>query len=269
MDLQDRQQPQLASRFLNSYLEATGDYAGLAVMPFYLCYRAVVRAKVDALRLAQTNLTDEQRLQTRAEFASYLRLASTYTQKSAAKLIIMRGLSASGKSTVSRQLVDAMGMIRIRSDVERKRLFSVSLDPEIKSSSNIDAGIYSASASSQTYAKLAELARQVINSGFSVIVDAAFLKQEQRQPFQQLAARSGAAYLILEISAPEAILRQRISEKRHDVSDADLAVLEHQLAHWKPLPEDEKSHAITVSTAAPVSVAALIKTINKRVMSAP
>lgn len=267
MDLQDRQQPQLASRFLNSYLEATGDYAGLAVMPFYLCYRAVVRAKVDALRLAQTNLTNEQRQQTRAEFASYLRLASTYTQKSAAKLIIMRGLSASGKSTVSRQLVDAMGMIRIRSDVERKRLFSVSLDPEIKASSNIDASIYSASASSQTYAKLAELARQVINSGFSVIVDAVFLKQEQRQPFQQLAERSGAAYLILEISAPEAILRQRISEKRHDVSDADLAVLEHQLAHWKPLPEDEKSHAITVSTAAPVSVAALIKAINKRVMS--
>ena len=264
MDLQDRQQHQLANRFLNSYLEITGDYAGLSVLPFYLCYRALVRAKVDALRLEQQSITQEDRQQSLAEFESYLQLATTYTQESAPKLIVMRGLSASGKSTVSQQLVDAAGMIRIRSDVERKRLFSVSLTssaPSDKTPSEINAGIYSAQASQQTYAKLAELASQVISAGYSVIVDAAFLKHQQREPFQQLAKRLDVAYIILEITAPTEVLRQRIVERQTDVSDADLAVLEHQLANWQPLQEDESNNALTVNTATTVEIDALVDAI--------
>jgi len=123
MDLQDRHQSQLANRFLNSYLEVTGDYAGLTPMPFYLCYRAMVRAKVDILRLEQKNVSQQERAGIIAEFESYLELASGYTRQSSPKLILMRGVSASGKSTVSSALVDTLGAIRIRSDVERKRMF--------------------------------------------------------------------------------------------------------------------------------------------------
>ncbi|MDA3868351.1 MAG: AAA family ATPase, partial [Gammaproteobacteria bacterium] len=179
MDLQARKQPSLANRFLNSYLQLSGDYAGLGVLPFYLCYRAMVRAKVAALRLSQENIKADEKQNTLADFESYLRLAGNYTQPTSPKLIIMRGMSASGKSTVSQQLVDAMGLIRIRSDVERKRLFSVPLSEKSmneQTSDKIDAGIYSPQATQQTYAKLLELASQVIAAGYSVIVDAAFLK---------------------------------------------------------------------------------------------
>jgi len=126
MDLQHRQQQILAKRFLNRYLEISGDYAGLSVLVFYLCYRALVRAKVCALRLAQSNVTEREHKKVLTEFESYLALADSYTKPASAKLIIMRGLSASGKSTVSQHLVDKTAVIRIRSDIERKRLFNVS-----------------------------------------------------------------------------------------------------------------------------------------------
>lgn len=247
MDLQHRQQQQLANRFLNSYLEITGDYAGLSTLPFYLCYRALVRAKVNALRVTQKNSAKNETEKSIAAFESYLELASSYIKHDTAKLIITRGLSASGKSTVSQQLVDKADMIRIRSDIERKRLFNV---PLTKGAVNkIDSGIYTTQASEQTYTKLAELASTIIRSGYSVIVDAAFLKYEQRQPFQQLASRLGVCYIILEITAPAEILRKRIKKRKNDVSDADLTVLEHQLTHWQDLQEDEINSAISVNTA--------------------
>jgi len=262
MDLQHRQQHQLASRFLNRYLEVTGDYAGLSVLPFYLCYRALVRAKVNVLRVEQKNMTDKERKQSVAEFSSYLKLATSYIKHNTPKLIITRGLSASGKSTVSQQLVDEAGMLRIRSDVERKRLFDIPLTAD--SANKIDSGIYSTQASLQTYTKLAELASSIITAGYSVIVDAAFLKYKQRQPFQQLASRLGVCYIILEITAPAGVLRQRIKKRKNDVSDADLTVLEHQLTNWQDLQKDEIKSAVSVNTTDVLDIEKLINTINTR-----
>jgi hypothetical protein len=260
MDLQDRLQYRLANRFLNTYLEVTGDYAGLTVLPFYLCYRALVRAKVDALRLEQENIDAEEREQSHAEFESYFELATGYTQQPAPRLIIMRGVSASGKSTVSQYLVDAMGAIRIRSDVERKRLFDNALSNS--ASGEIDTGIYSTKASQQTYVKLVELASEIISAGYSVIVDAAFLKYEQRELFQMLADRLGVPCIILEITAPAEVLRQRIAERKYDVSDADLVVLEHQLSSWQPLHENEMCTVIPVNTGEALDGDALVNMIN-------
>ncbi len=258
MDLQDREQPHLANRFLNTYLESTGDYAGLSVLKFYLCYRAMVRAKVDALRLEQKNILASEEEHSLAEFSSYLELAVTYTQAVKPKLIVMRGVSASGKSTVSQQLLDATGAIRIRSDVERKRLFNML---EANASTEINAGIYSAQASQQTYTKLLELAEAVIRSGYSVIVDAAFLDAAQRKPFYRLAGSLAVPYIILDVTAPVEVLRKRIVQRKQGVSDADLGVLEHQLANSQPLHEAEMSSVVSVNTASPLDINQLIRNI--------
>jgi len=266
MDLQDRQQPELANRFLNTYLEITGDYAGLTLLPYYLCYRALVRAKVDALRLEQKNTSTEENAQLRIEFNSYLKLATGYTQRPKRKLIIMRGVSASGKTTVSQQLLDVLGAIRIRSDVERKRLFNINLTSRVSNEhhvNKIDAGLYSPQASQQTYNKLLELSVEIIHAGYSVIVDAAFLKQQQRNPFRLLAESLNVQYIIIEILAPPEILRQRIVERKGDVSDADLAVLEYQLANWQPLDEDEMSVAIPVDSNEALDFDDILDKINR------
>lgn len=264
MDLQDRKQPQLANRFLNHYLELSGDYPGLPVLPFYLCYRAMVRAKVNALRLQQKALSAAERESAIAEFESYLDLAISYTQLPTLKLIIMRGLSASGKSTVSQQLLEKFSAIRIRSDVERKRLFNIASSDHstgVKTSNKIDSGIYNAQASQQTYAKLAELASQIISAGYSVIVDATFLQHAQREIFQTLADQLAVPYIILEVTAPAETLRQRIRQRKSDVSDADLSVLEQQLLNCQALQQDERSKAITVDTAHPLNIDVLIDKI--------
>ncbi len=264
MDLQDRKQPQLANHFLNSYLEATGDYAGLSVLPFYLCYRAMVRAKVDAIRLEQAleqpgSTAAKETEHTFSEFRSYLELAATYTQADKPKLIIMRGMSASGKSTVAQQLVDATGAIRIRSDVERKRLFNML---EADASTEINTGIYSVQASQQTYTKLLELAETIILSGYSAVVDAVFLDTAQRAPFYTLAKRLAVPYIILDVTAPVEVLRKRIVTRKQGVSDADLSVLEHQLAHSQSLHADELSLVVSVNTAESLDINKLISNIN-------
>ena len=267
MDLQHRYQHQLANRFLNSYLEVTGDYAGLSVLPYYLCYRALVRAKVASLRLEQKSITEKEKQQTLTEFESYLELATAYAQQQTPKLIIMRGLSASGKSTVSQPLLETLGAIRIRSDVERKRLFGIDSSNSVssdKTPGKIDSGIYNAQASLQTYKKLAELASEIICAGYSVIVDAAFLKHEQREPFQLLAKRLAVSYIIIETTAPVDVLRQRISKRKNDVSDADLAVLEHQLTSWQALQKDELSSVIPINTTEVLHIDVLIDIIKTR-----
>ena len=261
MDLKDRQQHQLANRFLNSYMEITGDYSGLSVLLYYLVYRAMVRAKVNALRLEQKNISANERQQTQAAFESYLDLATNFTDKPEPKLIIMRGLSASGKSTVSQQLLDRLGAIRIRSDVERKRLFHTA--GQNNTANKIDNGIYSAEASQLTYTHLSALATTIIDAGFSVIIDAAFLKHVQRVPFQKLAGYLNVHYVILEVTAPDEVLRTRIKQRKNDISDADLSVLEHQLSSWQPLRESEMATIITVNSTLALDANALTDKINK------
>jgi aminoglycoside phosphotransferase family enzyme/predicted kinase len=262
MDLQDRNQPVLAQRFLNRYLEQNGDYPGLRVLRFYLLYRALVRAKVDAIRAAQQGTGESEKREAEDEFNAYLKLAQSYTKPVKPGLIITRGLSASGKSTLTQPLLESMGAIRIRSDVERKRLFGIAANADSKA--GIDQGIYSAEAGIKTYNKLEQLTAEVLAAGFSVIVDAAFLKYEQRQPFRQLADQIQIPFVILEFTASPDILRQRIRGRHADVSDADLSVLEHQLATTSPLHDSELSHCINIDTEKDFDVDLLVEELEKQ-----
>jgi len=117
-----------------------------------------------------------------------------------------------------------------------------STEPEI----NVD--IYSPEASHQTYSKLEQLASEIIRAGYSVIVDAAFLKFEQRKLFQRLAKQLQVPYTIVEVTASVEMLRQRIVDRKGDISDATLSVLEHQLAHYKPLHNSEVDFAVSVNS---------------------
>jgi len=259
MDLHDHQQGQLAQRFLNAYLEQTGDYGAIQVLRFYLVYRAMVRAKVDAIRAGQSGINPQERDDALKDFSGYLHLATRYTRVDKPRLIITRGLSASGKTTETQPLLELMEAIRVRSDVERKRIYDIR--PEQSTESETGKGIYTAEATQQTYARLVELAGWVIDAGYSVIIDAANLKQEQRLLFQQLASQKRVAYIILEFTASADTLRKRIMERKHDASDANLKVLEHQLEHWQPLSESEQAYAINIDTEVTYNVVALLEKI--------
>jgi aminoglycoside phosphotransferase family enzyme/gluconate kinase len=249
MDLDDRGRPDFGWRLLNRYLEQTGDYAGLGLLRFYQVYRALVRAKVAAIRLSQPGLRDEDRARAVDEYQGYMELAERYTQPRATPLLITHGVSGSGKSTVAQMLLESYGAVRVRSDVERKRL--AGLHPMARSESGLDSGLYSADLSRQTYARLGELARVVIGSGLPVIVDATFLRRVQRDAMRALATSLEVPFVILDTTAPDDVLRARVRIRRelgHDVSEATAVVLERQLATRELLGAEERAHSVRIET---------------------
>ncbi len=247
MDLQARGRIDLASRFLDAWLARSGDYAGLQLLPWYLSYRAMVRAKVAAIRAGQVE--GAARADTLAECTRYLALAAAQMQAPAPALLIASGVSGSGKTSQSQPLVEACGVIRVRADVERKRLFG--LDADARSGSTLGGGLYSAQASARTYARLAELARAVVEAGYPVLVDATFLKRSQRAAFAELAMTLGVPFAILAFDAPEATLRARVRQRAEagtDASEADVAVLETQLSAREPFEEEELAFVVPIDT---------------------
>ncbi len=252
MDLIDRGAPSLGWRLLNGYVEQTGDYEGLHLLPYYMTYRAMVRAKVTDIRLLQAGPEDSEHANLANELTKYLALATSFTKLPHPVLIITHGLSGSGKTTVSQALLESLGAIRIRSDIERKRLLGLS-QMERTATKKISL-VYSNDATETTYAHLNALARHILQSGFSVIVDATFLKQSYRAPFVTLAQELGIPFLILDIHASEATLRSRVESRHrqgHDASEADISVLEQQLSQDEPFSPIEQPFVVKVETEHP------------------
>lgn len=249
MDLYDRDEPALARRFLNRYLEATGDYAGLPVLRFYIAYRALVRAKIHCIRARQPELGHADRARLLDQYRGYVALAQAQAHPDESRLIITHGVSGSGKTTCTQPLLEAVGAVRIRSDIERKRLQG--LAPLARTASPVGGGSYAADATVRTYERLLELAGSVIDAGYTAIVDATFLTKAQRDMFRRAAITRGRPFVILDIVADEATMRARIHQRlaaQRDASEADLAVLEHQLATQEPLQPDELSYRATIDS---------------------
>jgi hypothetical protein len=248
MDLLAHERPDLAWCFLDAYLTETGDHDGLAVLRYYLVYRALVRALVARIRGGGTSRADE----------AYLALARRLAQRPRARLLVTCGVSGSGKSHAAALLLQAAGAIRLRSDVERKRLFG--LAPLAASAPAVPGGIYGREANERTYARLAELAVAALRAGWPVIVDAAFLRAHERAGFAALAAREGVPFTILHCRAPAALLEQRLRERARradDPSEADVEVLHRQLGFQEPPGTEEAQHTLALDAAAPLDADAL------------
>ena len=238
MDLQQRGHAQWAWLFLNLWLDETGDYEGLALLRYYAVYRAMVRAKVAAIRMAQ--LDGAEREAVLKEVRALLDLATRLTDSMTASLAITHGFSGSGKSTVTRKLMQAPGAIRLRSDIERKRL--AGLDASARTGSGVGEKIYAADATRQTYTRLAELAGKLLDAGWPVIVDATFLMRWQRDLLREAARTRNVGFSILDFPVPLETLKSRIlqrSKAGNDASEADLSVLQHQLGSEEKLDKDE------------------------------
>lgn len=241
MDLEARQSPGLANLATNCYLEHTGDYSSLNVLRWYIVYRALVRAKVASLEMQQHSEESPEFTHALQKKAKLIELANSKTAKTKPRLWITHGLSGSGKSTGAELFVRDHGAIRLRADVERKRLLGINATqrPTMEQSQTL----YSPATTVRTYERLQELARTILLSGHSVIVDATFLKQQQRQGFIQLGHSLGLKTQIVSFEATPEVLRQRIRDRmrfENDPSDANMEVLEHQLATHEPLNEIEK-----------------------------
>ncbi len=244
MDLLHYRRADLAYRFLNAWLEITGDYAGVRLLRFYTAYRAMVRAKVSAIRAAQPGLSPHAAVKARAAYRAYIKLAAQCIARKRPALIITQGLPGSGKSTFAQIALERLQAMRLRSDVERKRLYGLSPLADSHALAGVD--LYSAEATQRTYARLGGLAREVLQAGCTVIVDAAFITQNERAQFRRLAAELSVPFVIAAVYASRETLHARIKQRQraaNDPSEADIAVLEKLEQSHDPLTSAERECA--------------------------
>ncbi|PMS23643.1 aminoglycoside phosphotransferase [Trinickia dabaoshanensis] len=248
MDLLAHGRGDLATRLVDRWLLATGDYAGMRALKCYVMYRALVRAFVSILK-APAQDGAARRIPPAA--VRYLALAQRLSAAPSASLVLCHGFSGSGKSVVANELAPYMGAIVVSSDVERKRA-SEPLGASCREP--MPATAYSSVALDANYHRLAELADALLGAGLPVVVDASFLKRAHRASFLELAKRHGAHVTIVDVHAPRSLLVERLRERaksRDEPSDADEAVLHRQMKEAEPLDAREVSITVAIDAATP------------------
>jgi uncharacterized protein len=243
MDLEARGRKDLANRFLNTYAEQTGDWAGLQVLPMYLSRQAYVRAKVMSFLLDDPNIPSQERAAAALTAGDYYRQAWEYTRDRQGKLIMLAGLSGSGKSTLGKRIAGKLGGVHLRSDAVRKHLGGIPL------SSKGDASLYTLAMTDRTYGRLLELGGKLAAQGWTVILDAKYDRQSLRAAVVDLAIDRGITLQIVHCTAPVDVLRDRLIQRTGDIADATVDLLASQQAAWEDFTPAEGGYVRTVDTA--------------------
>ena len=231
MDCDSRERSDLGYRFLSRYLEQSGDYDGLKLLPLYLSYRAGVRGKVSCLLLDETGDTpgpDSNSSETlHRDIHHYYTLAAQYlTSAQKPELFIIGGLSGSGKSHLALLGLQYINAVIIRSDATRKRI----------AADHPDLPLYGNEMHRLTYQAMFDAAEKSLAAGFSVILDATFLHPESREHAAALGSAQGVLRHFYWLDIDQQTLRENIGRRQaesRDISDADLEVLEGQLADYR------------------------------------
>ncbi|MEM9005239.1 MAG: AAA family ATPase [Cyanobacteria bacterium P01_F01_bin.86] len=245
MDLNLEGRTDLAATFLSHYVEQTGDWEGLQVLPLYVSRQSYVRAKVTSFLLNDPAVSEADKQQAAATAAPYYTLACSTLQPRAGRVLIMSGLSGSGKSTVARELSRQLGAIHLRSDAVRKHLAGIPVQQRGEES------LYTAAMSHKTYERLTALGMLLASQGYTVILDAKFDRQATRQAAIAQAEDQNIPLTIVHCTAPMATLRQRIQQRQGDIADATLAVLEQQTL--EPFTPTATNYLVKIDTAQPLS----------------
>jgi len=248
MDLVAAGRADLAWAMLNRYLEVSGDYAGMVLYGLYHVYHCLIRAKVAAIRASERD-SDDDRVEDVDRLHHYRRVAQAWIGRHGPALIVMHGLSGSGKTWVSSRVLADLEAVRIRSDIERKRLHG--LGERASSHSAPGEGLYTAESTASVYERLFELAADLLAAGHRVILDASFLGADERRRARALAGEINATFLLLAVDAPPEVLDQRVAARQArgtDASEADRAVLDHQRRHADPIDEEQDGPVVRITT---------------------
>ncbi len=222
MDLELAGRSDLSKVFLNQYVEETGDYEGLEILPLYVSRQSYVRGKVNSFMLGDPSVPEADKKAAHDKAAKYYTLAWSYVQKKKGSLVAMVGLSGSGKSTTAQHLAVQAGAIRLRSDAVRKHLAGVPIHEKAGDE------IYTPEMSNKTYTRLIELGVELAGLGYRVILDAKFDRQAKRAEAIETAQERGISLTFLHCTAPIEVLRKRVTARTEDIADATADILAKQ-----------------------------------------
>lgn len=242
MDIEAKGRKDLANVFLNTYIEQTGDWEGLQILPLYLSRQAYVRAKVTSFLLDDINMSDSAKSEALNTASAYYHQAWEYTKTKPGEIILMSGLSGSGKSTTAKYLARQIGAIHLRSDAVRKHLAGI---PLLERGGN---EIYTPEMTQKTYSKLLTLGITLANQGWKVILDAKYDRQHLRQEAINQAIKHQLPLKIIACTAPIEVLTERLVKRRGDIADATSDLLESQLKQAEDFTDTEKPYLQILDT---------------------
>lgn len=255
MDLAAHRRTDLRREALQGWLETSGDFEAVALLPYFELYRALVQAKVAALRGQQARNAAAGSTGAATLAHQYLDWAVSQAGRPRARLVVMVGWSGSGKTWLARRIAARCEALIVRSDIERKRL--AGLQPLDTSASAPDAGIYSHEFNARTYQRLRDCAADCLHGRESVVVDAANLRRAERDRFVAAARALAAETVIVHCVAPLEVLKRRVAGRAAtgaDASEATVALLDRQPSHWEPFSDDELTRVVTVDTTSAESI---------------
>jgi aminoglycoside phosphotransferase family enzyme/predicted kinase len=260
MDLAVHGRIDLRREALQAWLETSGDFEAVALLPYFELYRALVRAKVAALRGQQARNATSGATGAATLAHQYLDWAVSQIGRPRPRLTVLAGLSGSGKTWLARRIAARCDALIVRSDVERKRL--AGLQPLDTSASAPDAGIYSREFNARTYERLCDCVANCLRGRESVVVDAANLRRDERDRFSVAARELAAETVIVHCVAPLEVLKRRVAGRvatGADASEATVALLDRQPSYWEPFSDDELRHVVTVDTNSADSIERVLR----------
>lgn len=247
MDLTYRGRLDLADVFLETYRAGADDPTLEAVLPFYRSYRAMVRAKVSALTSAAAEVPTSERERSAAAARRFFDLADQYSRGlTPPALVLLAGFTGVGKTAVAEALRRAAGFAPLETDRVRKQL--AGLDPERPAPANVGGGIYTPAMTRATYRALAREAVLRLERGETALAVGSFITRAQRQELLDVARQRRAALLVVQLTAPEEIVRERLGRRPPGMSDGDIAVHRSMVESNEPpveVPEDDQLHLDT------------------------
>lgn len=261
MDLVARARQDLASVFVNRYLECTHDYAGMSLFGLYFVYHSMIRAKVAAIRLGERREA-AGRTEELSRLKHHLAVAIRWIRQPPPIIIGMHGFSGSGKTWMSTQLLGDLPAVRVRTDIIRKQYLAQAAFS--RGLSQPGRGAYTARARTDVYGSMVDIAGDLIDAGFNVIADASFLMRENRGMLEALAERKGVPLVWVDVRADHDELVRRLRQRAasgDDASEANAMVLEYQRKHADPLTAAERAHTVSVISDRQVDPGAVLKSI--------
>lgn len=226
MDLWHRRQESLANAVANRYFDKSGDDGGYVLLPLFMAVRAAIRAHVEATQISQSDHPPQALL---ADARSYLDLTNWLLRPQPSRLVVVGGLSGTGKSTLAEALAPRLGFAPGARILESDRLRRMHY--RIARGEKLPDGAYDHAVSAQVYESMRQKAETILSSGGSVIVDAVFDRQSERDAMSALSARLGIAMTGVWLEAPTETLLHRLDTRAAGDSDSDGDVLRLQLSH--------------------------------------
>ena len=265
-DLEAQDVPRLAHAFLQAWLESCGDWQACRLLPLYQAHRALVRAKVAAL---SSSADAAATTAPRRAHARYLAHAAGVLRPQRPAVLLMCGLSGSGKTWLATRLASELAAVHLRSDIERKR--AAGLAPLAASDSGVGRALYAPEATAALYRRLLAHTADIIAGGRGVVVDATFLRAAERHAWREQAAAAGSPFRVIHCSAPPDLLRRRITQRHaaaSDASEADLQVLAWQRRQLEPFAAAERATLIEADTSRADALDVVLRALRAVVASA-